>query len=79
MRKSQKKQAEGFLKLLAQAHNEIKQAIQKKNTSVALSLLADCQEGAIALGDLIEKADGENCKTIKILEEYCELVYQIHE
>ena len=79
MRKSQKKQAEGFLGLLAQAHNEFRLAIEQKKTSVALSLLADCQDGAIALGDFIEKAEGEACKTIHILEEYCELVYQIHE
>lgn len=79
MRKSQKKQAEGFMELLEQVHEEIRKAIENQTMLTALALLADCQEGAIALGDLIEKAEGEDCKTIKTLEEYCELVYKIHE
>lgn len=79
MRKAQKQQAEDFVKLLGQAHGEIRKAIEKRNISTALSLLADCQDGAIALGELIEKADGEGAPTIPILESYCEQVYEIHE
>ena len=79
MRKAQKKQAEDFVKLLSEAHGEIKGAIEKKNFSAARSLLADCQEGAIALGDLIEAAEGEGFATIPLLESYCEAVYHAHQ
>lgn len=79
MRKTQKKQAESFVQLLKQAHNEIKLAAEKKEISAAMALLADCQDGAIALGTLIEQAEGEGFQTISLLENYCELVYQIHQ
>ena len=78
MRKAQKKQAEDFLKLLGQAHEEIKKAVEKKNIQAALSLLADCQDGAISLGELIEKTEGEGMTPIPLLEEYCERLYKIH-
>ena len=78
MRIVQKKQAEAFVKLLGQVHEEIKKAVEKKNTATALSLLADCQEGAISLGNLIETTEGENAPTIPLLESYCEILFRIH-
>ena len=79
MRKMQKKQAEEFLNLLGQAHNEIKTAIRTKEKDTALELLEQCQDGAIKLGNMIEKAEGEGFPTIHLLENYCELVYGIYE
>lgn len=78
MRKFQKEQAENFIQLLVEAHEEICANIEKKNYEPVLVTLADCQDGAIALGNLIEAAEGENCVTISLLEKYCELVFQIH-
>ena len=72
MRKAQKKQAEDFVELLGQAHDEIRKEIEKKNIPTVLSLLADCQEGAMSLGELIEKTEGEDAATIPLLERYCE-------
>ena len=79
MRKMHQQQAVEFIKLLEQAHSEIKNSIEKKDFSAAQGLLADCQEGAIQLGNLIEATEGEGFVTISLLEEYCELVYQFHE
>ena len=79
MRKAQKEQAEGLVSLLAQAHEEIRKAATAGNTDLALGLLAQCQDGDISLGDLIEKTEGEGFSTISLLEAYCELLYQIHE
>lgn len=79
MRKMHQRQAVEFVKLLEQAHNEIKNAIEKKDISAAQSLLADCQEGAVQLGTLIETTEGEGFVTIPLLEAYCEVVFQIHE
>lgn len=79
MRKMHQQQAVEFVKLLEQAHNEIKSSVEKKDISTAQSLLADCQEGAIQLGTLIETTEGEGFKTISIIEEYCELIFRFHE
>lgn len=79
MRKIQKKQAEEFVKLLAQAHEEIKKNIEKKQYPAALDLLEQCQQGAIELGNLIESSEGEGFITVDLLTGYCELVYQIYE
>ncbi len=79
MRKAQKKQAEDFLKLLSQAHDEIRRLIENKELQPAMDLLAQCQEGAVGLGNLIENTDGEGGPTVPLLEDYCELIYEIHE
>ena len=79
MRKAKKEQAENFIKLMQQAHDEIRKALEKKETSAVLTLLADCQDGAIALGTMIEQSEGEGFSTVSLLEEYCELTYRIHE
>jgi len=39
-------------------------------------LFADCQDGAIAVGEFIEELEGEGTQTVTMLEEYCELLYK---
>lgn len=79
MRKAQKEQMEEFLGLLKQIHEQVGEMIGRKNISAAIELLVDCQEGAVNLGTLIEKSEGEGLAVISMLEEYCELAYQVHE
>ncbi len=79
MRKAQKRRAEAFLKLLAQAHEEIRGCIKAGKRETAMGLLAQCQEGAVELGGLIEKTEGEGSPAVGLLEEYCETLYQIYE
>ncbi len=79
MKKAEKRQAEEFVKLLGQAHDEIRKSIEKSDSVAAMELLEQCQDGAIQLGNLIEKTEGEGFVTVPLIEEYCELVYQIHE
>lgn len=79
MRKAQKKQVEDFIGLLAQAHDEIRKFVEKKKYPAAMELLGQCQEGAMQAGELIEKTEGENALTISRLEDYCELIYTVHE
>lgn len=78
MRKAQKKQAEGFVNLLEEAHEEIVKSLVNNQFEIALDILEQCHEGAIQLGTLIEKAESVDCVTIGILEEYCEVVFNIH-
>lgn len=79
MRKTHKRQAENFIKLLEQAHIEIRDSIEKESYPMAMDLLSQCQEGAISMGNLIERDEGEGFITISLLESYCELVYQVYE
>ena len=79
MRKVHKRQIEDFIKLLEQAHQEIKKAVTTQEYGVAMDLLGQCQEGAIGIGNLIEKEEGERFITIPCVESYCELAYQLYE
>lgn len=79
MRKAQKRQIEEAIRQMEEAQDEIKRCIEKGITAQAQELLADCQNAAVAIGTLIETAEGEGHPTVTVLEEYCEQVYQIHE
>lgn len=79
MRKMHKRQIEDFIKLLEQAHLEIKKAVNAQEYDVAMDLLGQCQEGAIGIGNLIEKEEGEGFVTIPYVESYCETAYGLYE
>ena len=79
MRKAKKEQVENFIKVLREAQGEIERALERKKDADVLGILADCQDGAIALGTMIEQSEGEGFSTVLLLEEYCELIYRIHE
>ena len=79
MRKSQKRQIEETIRQMEEAHDEIKRYIEKGIAVQAQELLVDCQNAAVAIGTLIEETEREGHPVVTVLEEYCELVYQIHE
>lgn len=79
MRKARKKQAEDFIKLLEQAHLQIKKDMEAGRGTAAMDLLAQCQEGAVQLGNMIEHEEGEGTAVISLLQDYCEQLYQIYE
>jgi len=53
--------------------------MEKGSVAQSEELLADCQNAAVAIGTLIEETEGEGHFAVTVLEEYCELVYQIYE
>lgn len=79
MKKADKKKAEEFLDVMQRAHAAIRKTLKAKNKASALELLEQCQSYAISLGQQIESVEGEGFITVTLLEEYCELVYQIYE
>ncbi len=79
MRKAQKQQAEELVRQMEEAHDQIKKFIEQGNIPSALELLEECQNGGITVGTLIENTEGEGHPTVLLLEEYCEVAYQIHE
>lgn len=79
MRKAQKQQIEETIRLIEEAHGEIKKTIGKGHIEQAKELLADCQNAAVAIGTMIEDIEGEGQPTVTVLEEYCEQIYQVYE
>lgn len=79
MRKAQKRQAQEFVRLLGQAQDEIRRYMETGDAAAAMDLLAQCQEGAVELGGLIETTEGEGHPVVCVLESYCEALYQVHE
>ncbi|WP_207643881.1 hypothetical protein [Desulfitobacterium hafniense] len=60
-----------------EAHVILKKQLKKKNYAVANRLLEDCQACAIKVGTTIEQSEGGGTDAVPILEEYCEMVYQL--
>ena len=58
MRKAQKTQIEQTTSLLEQAQKEIKRALERKKSDMVLELTVQCQEAAIAIGNMIEPEKG---------------------
>lgn len=78
MGRAYRKQAMDILDLLKRMQEEISNAVGRKDIQLAERLLAEGQEAAITLGTSIEAHLGEGSDTVKAIEEYCELVYQVH-
>lgn len=68
-----------MIKLLEEAHGELIRYIEKKQIENSVSLFEQCQQGAISIGTLIEKVEGEGTQAVRYMEEYCELIYRFHE
>ena len=78
MRKAQKQDVLGCVESLHQAHEEIKEALKRKDTITAQNMLSESQEFAVSLGENIEKLEGEGHVVVSCLEEYCEMLYCIY-
>lgn len=74
-----RKQAMGILNLLKKMQDGVQRAIQCNNMQSAGQLLSEMQEAAITLGTSIEAHIGEGSGTVKAVEEYCELIYQLYD
>ena len=79
MRKVLKNQLAELIALLPEAHETICRALEKQDSDTASVCLSDCQNTAIAVGTKIDESEGEGSSTVKALEEYCELLFSIHQ
>jgi len=50
--------------------------LQTIKQAQSASLYADCQRGALIVGETIESIKGEGTQTVALLEEYCELLFR---
>lgn len=78
MSETLKSMTRNMIELLGQAHGGIVTALHAGDTKTVTELLADCQDGAIALGTKIEEIKKAS-DAVKVLEQYCEALYTIHE
>lgn len=79
MRTVQKRNILEMIHTLHQAHDEIKRNMESKQYILAQDMLIQCQECAIRIGTEIEKSEGEGFITVSHIEEYCDVLYQVHE
>ncbi len=77
MRKYIKKQTIDILNTLIKANKSIRESVKSGNLQALGTLLSDCQEAAISVGNSIEQSEGEGTEAVKKLEEYCEALYAV--
>lgn len=76
---SLKEKVIGFLPLFREAHGEIQSLLESGDVEPALGLLGECQNVAIEIGTMIEEEVGEGCATVRVLEQYCENIFLLHQ
>lgn len=74
-----KTHAQEMMKLFELVRESVVGAIAQGNWESAMGLLEDCQDGAIILGNRIEEVKTPGYITVGILEQFCEILYTIHE
>ncbi len=79
--RAQSKGAKGelpdFIALISKANVALINGLLEGAYDGCVMLLESCQNSAIQIGNLIEKDYGEGHVTVSVLEEYCELLYEI--
>ncbi len=78
MRKRQHSIGIQMIDLLKQLHDKVVESISI-DINITSNLLIECQNTAIKIGNLIEESEGVGTTTVKMLEDYCELVFNINE
>lgn len=78
MRRYIKKQVLKAIAALSEVHGQLVEVARKGGYETAMKLLEQCQQNAIDMGGLIDGTEGENTPEVHFLEEYCELLYQLH-
>jgi hypothetical protein len=79
MRKFLKKQILDMLATLEDASKEISKYIKSGDINTAVGIMAGCQKSAVAIGNTIEKSEGEGTRTVGYVEDYYELLFNLSE
>ena len=77
MRKRQKKILLELTDTLSEAHSQIVRHIGRGEVEHMNGMLRQCQETAISMGETIEASEGEECVSVRRLEDYCEELFSI--
>ncbi len=79
MRKYKFKQVENYIELFRKINNAVYQLLAEGDVQKACEYLELCQQKAIELGNFIESEESEGHPTVKQLEDFCEILFQVHE
>jgi len=77
MRLHKKKEILRIVDMLTEANDTIHEGIGAGEDDLITELLVNCQQNAIQIGERIEFFEGEGTTAVSLLEEYCELIYQL--
>lgn len=72
-----KKNIKNLIRTLLEAHVHVMNLLEQKKITEANSILAQCQECAVHIGENIEKSEGMDTQAVHYLEIYCEKLYGI--
>lgn len=67
------------LKLLEQIHEKIELLVSCGQSETVYKLLQELQNVAVVIGNSIEKKVGQGTEAVAVLEQYCEVAYELHE
>lgn len=76
MRRSEKKIVLELLDTISEAHREYKNLRLSGDNEAYVEVLTGCQESAVSIGNAIEQSEGEGTESVRLLEKYCEDLYQ---
>ncbi|MDD6827440.1 MAG: hypothetical protein PUE12_15305 [Oscillospiraceae bacterium] len=79
MRKDKKQLLINIIRSLYEAHESIRKLHKSGDIDVVRSLLGDCQEAVLSIGDAIIDSETEDCVTIRYIQDYCESIFNIHQ
>lgn len=79
MSKLLRKQLFSIWESLQEAQQALGELIVSNQKEAMVNLLADCQEGAIAIGNQMEAVYGEGLESVHALESYCEILFHLAE
>lgn len=79
MRRYAKQQLLDMLTTLVSAEKHLRKSYKRNQQDEFVTLLQDCQDAAMTIGETIERSEGEGTDTVMELERYCELLWQCHE
>ncbi len=79
MRRFKFKQVENYIALFKKIAEGVFAELSEGNLAKANEYLQTCQQKAIELGEFIEKEEGLGHATVSVLEEFCEVIYQVNE
>ncbi len=75
---SLRRELEDCLPLFREAREEMRKQVEAGNLGQVAALSGECQNLALRLGTRIEEEQGEEHPTVRVLEEYCELIFSLY-
>lgn len=78
LRKNTKHQILEIVKTIYDAHDDIKKLLKKGHKESAASLIGDCQDALLSVGNEIFESEGEEFITVGLIENYCKDLFDIY-